>query len=118
MVDDNPRLLRTVAHLLAAEDWECRTARAGIEALCLIAARKPDILFVDQSCPELDGFQLCALLKSRAEYAELPVVLLSDGKDLFDQVKGRALGARAMLHKPFSRRELLACLPAAQPHAV
>lgn len=108
--DDNPGMQETVAHLLADTGYEFLGARSGIDALCLIAESRPDLVLVDTACPELDGFQLCALLREREEFAGLPVVLLSDKTDPFEEVKARALGARGILRKPFGKAELLAAL--------
>jgi|SRR5690606_19916172 len=113
--DGNRSLLETVGHLLDPAEYELRAARGGLEALCMVAERRPDFLFVDKACAGLDGFQLCALLKTREEYGALRVVLLADGMDLNEQVKAEALGALGVLRKPFGRRELLAILEGEHP---
>ena len=108
--DDNRAMLETVRGLLDPERYEFEGVDSGIEALCRLGERRPDLLLIDRHCPELNGFQLCALLRERQQYRGIPVVLLSDRQDVFERVRAEALGARGVLVKPFSRAELLALL--------
>jgi DNA-binding response OmpR family regulator len=57
--------------------------------------------------PRLNGYQTCALLKSNAEYIDIPVVMLSSKHNLFDKARGRLSGSDEYLTKPFSPENLI-----------
>ena len=73
VVDDDAALRRLVIETLARDGDELREAADGVEALAMIAARRPDVLVLDLLMPNLDGFGLL----ERAETRLLPVVVLT-----------------------------------------
>lgn len=107
IVDDSKTILRTAEALLAEYDCWVTTAADGFEALPVIAAFKPDIIFVDIMMPRLDGYQTCALIKANRNYRNIPVIMLSSRDGLFDLARGRLAGSDKYLTKPFTRQDLL-----------
>ena len=81
VVDDDVALRRLVIETLARDGGELREAADGVEALAMIAARRPDVLVLDLAMPQLDGFGVLERLLERAETRQLPVVVLT-GRDL------------------------------------
>ena len=81
VVDDDAALRRLVIETLARDGGELREAADGVEALAMIAARRPDVLVLDLQMPRLDGFSVLERLLERAETRQLPVVVLT-GHDL------------------------------------
>jgi len=116
LVDEHPGLADTLLRLLDPGRFACEQLRTGLDALCRITEQPPHLVLADMACPELDGFQLCALLKSRPAFRDIPVVLLSRRHDLFERLRAEALGAAAVLALPFSREELRQGLEASLPH--
>jgi twitching motility two-component system response regulator PilG len=57
--------------------------------------------------PRLDGYQTCAIIKRNAEYASVPVIMLSSKDGLFDKARGRMVGSQDYLTKPFTKDQLL-----------
>ena len=86
------------------------TAENGFEALPIISAQHPDILFIDIMMPRLDGYQTCSLVKSNPKFSDIPIVMLSSKDGLFDRAKGRVVGAEQYLTKPFTREDLLGAI--------
>lgn len=110
VIDDSNTIRRTAETLLKKAGCEVLTADNGFEALPIISANHPDILFIDIMMPRLDGYQTCALVKNNPKFSEIPVVMLSSKDGLFDRAKGRVVGAEQYLTKPFTRDDLLGAL--------
>lgn len=110
IVDDSKTILRTAEALLAEYDCWVTTAADGFEALPIIAAFKPDVIFVDIMMPRLDGYQTCALIKANRNYRNIPVIMLSSRDGLFDLARGRLAGSDKYLTKPFTRQDLLTAI--------
>ncbi|AFJ02905.1 twitching motility protein PilG [Methylophaga frappieri] len=107
VIDDSKTIRRSAESLLQKAGCDVITADNGFEALPLISAKHPDILFIDIMMPRLDGYQTCALVKNNPAYRQIPVIMLSSKDGLFDRAKGRMVGAEQYLTKPFTREDLL-----------
>jgi twitching motility two-component system response regulator PilG len=82
-------------------------AEDGFAALSKIASQKPDLVFCDVMMPRLDGYQTCTILKQSADYADVPVVMLSSKDGVFDKARGKIAGAASYLTKPFGKQDIL-----------
>ncbi len=107
VIDDSKTIRRTAESLLKKAGCEVLIAENGFEALPVISANHPDIIFIDIMMPRLDGYQTCSLIKNNAVFKNTPVIMLSSKDGLFDRAKGRVVGAEQYLTKPFSRDDLL-----------
>ena len=102
VIDDSKTIRRTAETLLKKAGCDVLTAENGFEALPIISAQNPDILFIDIMMPRLDGYQTCSLIKNNAKFQNTPVIMLSSKDGLFDRAKGRVVGAEQYLTKPFT----------------
>lgn len=109
-IDDNKLILKTVKSLLESPTCEFYCAQNGFDGLCEMIENKPDIIFIEASAAKLDGFQFCALVKSKAEYSHIALIIILDKEDQFERSKAEAVGAEKVLSKPFSKAELLAVI--------
>jgi len=107
IIDDSKTIRRTAETLLKKAGCEVLNAENGFEALPIISANHPDIIFVDIMMPRLDGYQTCALIKNNPRFQATPVIMLSSKDGLFDRAKGRVVGAEQYITKPFTRDDLL-----------
>ena len=73
VIGDSQTIRRTAETLLAKEGCEVITAADGFEALAKATDSHPDLILIDIMMPRLDGYQACALIKSNAHYAAMPV---------------------------------------------
>jgi DNA-binding response OmpR family regulator len=105
IVDDDPRLCRTLARYLKHEGYSTHTATSGAEMRQRLAVEMPDLVILDLILPDEDGFSLAREL--RATY-DLPIVILTGKADTIDKVVGLEIGADDYVTKPFDERELLA----------
>lgn len=107
VVEDNPDLQRYLTTSLSPH-YRVQVAANGREGLALIEQVMPDLVISDVMMPEMDGFEMCGLLKSRLAISHIPVILLTARSTSEDRVAGLDTGADDYLTKPFNQKELLA----------
>lgn len=107
IVDDEPSILMSLEFLMHKEGYEVFVARDGSEALDIINRETPDIVILDVMMPNVDGYEVCQLVKSNASTKHIHVVFLSAKSKAEDIEKGLGLGADLYLTKPFSTRTLV-----------
>jgi len=107
VIDDSKTIRRSAETLLKKVGCEVVTAIDGFEALAKITEHKPDIIFVDIMMPRLDGYQTCALIKNNQTFKATPVIMLSSKDSIFDRARGRIVGSKKYLTKPFSKEDLI-----------
>ncbi|MEO1095480.1 MAG: response regulator [Cyanobacteria bacterium J06638_28] len=106
-VDDGATIRQTVEQILDDYGYEATSIGNPLRALSLLFQLRPDLILCDIAMPELEGYQLCAMLRQSTIFRQTPIVMLT-GKDGFiDRVKARMAGATDYLTKPFGPQELL-----------
>ncbi|MBF0496540.1 MAG: response regulator [Deltaproteobacteria bacterium] len=108
IVDDVPMNLQVLGNILSQENYQIAVATNGRQALSLTENVTPDLILLDVVMPEVDGFEVCRILKSDDRTADIPIIFLTAKSESEDIVKGFELGAVDYLTKPFSTPELLA----------
>ena len=101
LADVNPNIQQMVARALAAEQIETVCASDGWTALSLLNETTPDLLIAEISLPDKNGYELCRYVRGEPEFKSLPVVLLDDHFDVFNQGVAQSIGANIYLSKPF-----------------
>ena len=98
---------KSVEFTLQLEGYEVTSCSHPLEFLSLIFQSEPDLILCDIAMPELNGYELCAMLRCSSMFRQTPIVMLT-GKDWFiDRVRARMVGSTDYLTKPFTERELL-----------
>ncbi len=105
VVEDEPALQETLVYNLEKQGYTVEAADDGRTALEAARRLKPDLLVLDIMLPELDGFEVCKILRKEMS---TPILMLTARDDEIDRVVGLEVGADDYLTKPFSMRELLA----------
>ncbi len=106
-IDDSLTICKTVESILKAQGYEAIGIANPLQALSLVFQLKPDLILCDIAMPELDGYEICAMLRHSTAFRLVPIIMLT-GKDGFiDRVKARMVGATDYLTKPFGDSELL-----------
>jgi twitching motility two-component system response regulator PilG len=106
-VDDGATIRQTVEQILDRHGYEATSIGHPLKALGLLFQLKPDLILCDIAMPELEGYELCAMLRHSNAFRQTPIVMLT-GKDGFiDRVRARMAGATDYLTKPFGANELL-----------
>jgi sigma-B regulation protein RsbU (phosphoserine phosphatase) len=102
VVDDAPANLQAVRSILK-DDFLIRVATSGAKALDLVKTKpQPDLILLDVTMPEMDGYEVCAILKATPEARDIPVIFLTGKTEADDETKGFEVGAVDYIHKPFS----------------
>lgn len=107
VVDDEPDAVELVAFNLRAAGYEVATASDGAEALRKAREQLPDLMVLDLMLPEVDGLEVCKILRRDPATMTIPIVMLTAKAAEIDRVLGLELGADDYVAKPFSPRELV-----------
>jgi two-component system OmpR family response regulator len=105
IVEDDQTLLEVLRYNLVKEGYKVLTTINGVQALEIARQEKPDLIILDLMLPDLDGFEVCRILRKEMT---VPILMLTAKTEEVDKVMGLELGADDYITKPFSLRELLA----------
>ena len=107
IVDDEPNIVMSLEYLMRKNGFEVYIARNGSEALELLSGKVPDLILLDIMMPDVDGYEICMMVKENKRLEQSKVVFLSAKSKITDIEKGYELGADLYITKPFSTRNLL-----------
>jgi len=110
VVDDDRALRDVLRRALTLAGYEVRLTDSGAGALAEIAASVPDAVVLDVGLPDIDGLEVCRLL--RRERNRVPILMLTARDTVSDRIDGLDAGADDYLVKPFDIDELKARLRA------
>src|SRR5512138_2304442 len=105
VVEDEPALRDTLSYNLKKDGFTVEAVGDGRAALESARELKPDLIVLDLMLPEIDGFEVCRILRREMT---TPILMLTARDDEIDRVVGLEVGADDYLTKPFSMRELMA----------
>lgn len=105
--DDEPDALELIQVNLKAAGYQVITAADGNEALEKARAHLPDLMLLDIMLPEVDGLEICKILRRDPATRTMPIIMLTARAAEIDRVLGLELGADDYMTKPFSPRELV-----------
>jgi sigma-B regulation protein RsbU (phosphoserine phosphatase) len=102
VVDDAPANIQVV-HSILRDAYKIRVANSGAKALELVKKKPlPDLVLLDVTMPDMDGYAVCGILKATLEARDIPVIFLTGKTEADDETRGFAVGAVDYIHKPFS----------------
>ncbi len=107
VVDDEPDAVELISFNLKAAGFEVISAGEGGSALKLARLHVPSLILLDVMLPEVDGLEVCKLLRRDPATAAIPIIMLTARAAEIDRVLGLELGADDYITKPFSPRELV-----------
>ncbi len=107
VVDDTDLHIEILTSALGSE-YNIISASDGKSALQIIADDPPDLILLDIMMPDMDGYEVCKLLKKDPETKDIPLIFLSGRANLQDKTRGFELGAADYITKPFEIREVRA----------
>lgn len=105
VVDDDPKITRLARDYLEKYGMRVLTAGDGPSALAMTRREKPDLLVLDLLLPNMDGWEVCRLVRRESD---VPIIMLTARAEESDQVAGLELGADEYVIKPFSPAALVA----------
>jgi two-component system phosphate regulon response regulator PhoB len=107
VVDDEPDALEVLAFKLKEAGFAPLLAKDGARALTLARDERPALILLDLMLPEVDGLEVCKILRRDPGTAGIPIIMLTARAAEMDRVLGLELGADDYVTKPFSPRELV-----------
>jgi len=108
IVEDDHDIADLVAHYLTKAGFGTDILTSGREALAAVKERRPDLLILDLMLPQLDGLEICRILRADERTAAVPIIMLTARGDESDRIVGLEVGADDYMPKPFSPNELVA----------
>ncbi|GAB4144195.1 MAG: response regulator [Cyanobacteria bacterium J069] len=106
-IDDSPTVLRSIQTFLDDAIFSVVMISDPVKALMQIVRSKPDLILLDVTMPNLDGYELCSLLRRHPSFKTVPVVMVTGNTGLIDRAKAKLVGASSYLTKPFNQSDLL-----------
>ncbi len=107
IVDDIPKNLQVLSSILNLEGYQIAFAANGKESLAVLETTTPDLILLDIMMPELDGFEVCKIIKADERLKDIPIIFITGKAEQEDIVKGLMLGAVDYITKPFNGAELI-----------
>ena len=106
-VDDSPSIRQMVLYTLRNAGYDVLEACDGEDGAQMMAKHAVDLVLTDQNMPRLDGLGLIRRIRSNADWARVPILMLTTESSDTMKAQGRAAGATGWLVKPFDPRKLI-----------
>jgi two-component system, chemotaxis family, response regulator PixG len=106
-IDDNPSVLKTINMFLDAENYAVVMINNPLKALMQIIRCKPDLILLDVTMPNLDGYELCSLLRRHSSFKNTPIIMVTGNSGLIDRARAKLVRSSDYLTKPFTQSDLL-----------
>lgn len=107
IIDDSPENRLLLSSQLGMEGYEILQARDGHEGVAMARKHDPDIILLDVMMPDINGFEVCRLLKTDEQTHLIPVIMVTALRDIKHRITGIEAGADEFLSRPHNREELL-----------
>ena len=110
IIDDSPAVRKIVEVSLNREGIASISYADGIEALHSLSTQQnliPDLIFLDVGLPRMDGYKVAQYFKTRDQYKDTTIVMLTGHSGVLDRLKGRLAGAKNYMTKPFRTQDIL-----------
>ena len=93
--------------LLQLEQYETLTACDGAEGVRIAQRERPDLILLDVSMPNMDGFEACRALRAAPETRDIPILMITTHSEMENVLAGFEAGCNEYLTKPLERAEYL-----------
>jgi len=110
IVDDNANNIQLLGSILNAHNYYAEFATSGKDALEWVENEDFDIILLDVMMPEMDGYEVCEIIKSNKDTAHISVIFITAKQDTESIVKGFKIGASDYVSKHFNEHELMSRL--------
>ncbi len=117
-IEDNDDMREFLQRILERRGFRFLGAGDGSDGLELALQERPDLILMDLALPGLDGYEATRLLKSKPDYASIPIVAVTAHARAVDQERAMEAGCNAYISKPYSIHELFALIDRFLPSAL
>ncbi len=105
-VDDEPFNLEILEEILDFDNYQLQCVGSGPECLDVVETFLPEVILLDVSMPDMDGYQVCQKLKENPKTANITVMFVSARGSVEERIAGYNVGAEDYIVKPFGKEEL------------
>jgi len=106
VVDDTAANLQLLTGMLKGRGYKVRPVSSGEMALRAVETQAPDLILLDISMPDMDGYEVCSRLKADERWRDIPVLFISALSDTEDKVRAFQAGGVDYVGKPFQFEEV------------
>lgn len=106
VVDDEVNIVELIKMNLESSGYEVIEAYSGMEAITKTDFFSPDLILLDLMLPDIDGLQVCKMLRMNIKTQEIPIIMVTAKSEETDKVQGLNIGADDYITKPFGISEL------------
>ncbi|MBD3881036.1 response regulator [Phormidium tenue FACHB-886] len=106
-IDDSPTVLQAINSFLDDKSFSVVLINDPIKALMQVIRTKPDLILLDVTMPNLDGYELCSLLRKHPSFRQTPIIMVTGNTGFIDRAKAKLVGASGYLTKPFTQPDLI-----------
>ena len=106
IVDDVPTNLVILSEMIKSVGYTPRPVTSVKQAQAAISQKTPQLILLDISMPDIDGFEFCSMLKADVKTRDIPIIFISALDSVEDKIKGFKLGAVDYISKPFEKEEV------------
>ena len=113
VIDDSATVRKIVETCLKREGIEVKSFPDGVEAMRWLTepeARIPNLVILDIGLPKMDGYEVARRLKTKPQFSNTVIIMLSRRDGMIDKLKGRLAGAKDYLTKPFKTQDIIAVI--------
>ncbi len=112
IIEDEEDVIELIRYNLEKEGYQVVASKSGEKGLSIAKKSRPSLILLDLMLPDLDGLELCRILKRNESTEAIPIIMVTARGEEADIVAGLELGADDFISKPFSPRVLLARIKA------
>jgi twitching motility two-component system response regulator PilG len=105
-IDDSKAVQRQVQMTLELEGYDIVAITEPARALTTLVRRRPEVILLDINMPDIDGYELCRMLRQSRQLQDVPIVMLTGRDGLIDRLRAQLVGANSYLTKPFAPEQL------------
>lgn len=106
-IDDSPTVLQSISAFLKDERVSVIMINDPVKALMQVVRSNPDLILLDVGMPNLDGYELCSLLRRHPSSKRTPIVMVTGHTGFIDRARAKLVGASGYLTKPFTQSGLV-----------
>ncbi|MBO9998699.1 MAG: response regulator [Cyanobacteria bacterium SID2] len=106
-IDDSKTVQKQVRGILEMSGYEVLGITEPAQALTALVRQKPAVILMDVNMPDIDGYELCSMLRQSRQLRDIPIIMLTGRDGILDRIRAKTLGVNYYLTKPFHPEHLV-----------
>jgi chemotaxis family two-component system response regulator PixG len=109
-IDDSIQVNKIIENIVTPHGMRFIGIQDSLQALPVLIASKPDLIFLDLIMPVINGYEICEQLRRISVFSKIPVIILTSSDGAFDRVRAKVFGATDFINKPVEKDRIFAIL--------